>query len=82
MTSRVVPIVEGHGEVKALPVLLRRLCSWLTPDSYTDVETPIRVRRDRFLNKDRIYRMFVFNIPSVCANLALGVTQHARLVLT
>gem|GEM_PF-3247597 len=35
--SRVVLIVEGHGEVTALPILLRRLRDWLTPDRYTEV---------------------------------------------
>lgn len=48
----VASIVEGDGEVSALPVLLRRLGEWLTPDVYPEIATPIRVRRDRFLNKD------------------------------
>lgn len=47
----VVPIVEGDGEVEAVPVILRRLCQWLTPDSAVDFGRPIRVRRDRFLRK-------------------------------
>lgn len=55
MTFKIVPIVEGHGEVKALSILLRRLCYWLTPDSYTDVGSPIRVRRARFLTKTRSF---------------------------
>ncbi|WP_295451186.1 DUF4276 family protein [uncultured Thiodictyon sp.] len=45
-------IVEGDGEVPALPVLLRRLGEWLTPHVYTEIATPIRVRRDQFLNKE------------------------------
>jgi hypothetical protein len=45
-------IVEGHGEVQALPVLLRRVCQWLTPDLHALVLPPIRVHRDRFLRKD------------------------------
>ncbi len=57
--SKIVPIVEGDGEVAALPILLRRLGAWLTPDSYTDVQLPIRVRRDRFLNKDADFRKFL-----------------------
>lgn len=47
----VVAIVEGDGEVQALPVLLRRVGQWLTPESYVEVPTPIRVRRDRFINR-------------------------------
>lgn len=50
--SRVASIVEGDGEVQALPVLLRRISEWRTPDAYAEILTPIRVRRDRFLNRD------------------------------
>ncbi|MCL1961703.1 MAG: DUF4276 family protein [Desulfovibrionaceae bacterium] len=50
MTS-VVSIVEGDGETAALPVLLRRLATWLTPEVPVDVLTPIRVYKDRFLNR-------------------------------
>lgn len=50
--TRVSCIVEGHGEVAAVPVLLRRLAVWRSPQAYIDVQTPIRVHRDRFLNRD------------------------------
>jgi hypothetical protein len=49
---RIVSIVEGDGEVAALPVLLRRLAQWRSPDTYPDVPAPIRVRRDRFINRE------------------------------
>lgn len=51
----VVSIVEGDGEVEALPVLLRRLSEWLTPGQYTHIARPIRVRRDQFLNRPEIF---------------------------
>jgi Domain of unknown function (DUF4276) len=47
----IIAIVEGHGEVQALPVLLRRLQNWRAPQVSTNVLSPIRVRRDRFLNR-------------------------------
>lgn len=47
----VVPIVEGDGEVQAVPVLLRRPGTWLTPANCGVIARPIRVRRDRFLNR-------------------------------
>jgi len=50
--TRVISIVEGDGEVAAVPVLLRRLADWLTPAAYIEVLPPIRVRRDRFLNRE------------------------------
>jgi len=55
----VATIVEGDGEVQALPVLLRRLGEWLTPDQYVHVASPIRVHRDRFLNKEDEFRRHV-----------------------
>lgn len=48
---RVACIVEGDGEVTALPVLLRRLTDRLAPGHWIDIPPPIRVRRDRFLNR-------------------------------
>jgi hypothetical protein len=51
----VVSIVEGDGEVAALPVLLRRLGEWKNPGEYINISRPIRVRRDQFLNKEEIF---------------------------
>lgn len=48
----VAPIVEGHGEVHALPLLLRRISDWLTPEFAADILHPIRIHRDRFINRD------------------------------
>lgn len=52
---KVVSIVEGDGEVVALPVLLRRLEQWLTPGRYVHIERPIRVRREQFLNREEVF---------------------------
>lgn len=52
----VVPIVEGDGEVKALPALLRRFEAWRPSGRFVNVLRPIRVRRDRFLNNDDEFR--------------------------
>ncbi|MEO5795136.1 MAG: DUF4276 family protein [Rhodoferax sp.] len=49
--TAVASIVEGDGEVAALPVLLRRLSQWRGPAVYVNVLTPIRVYKDRFLNR-------------------------------
>ncbi len=48
---KVVAIVEGDGEVAALPVLLRRVAQWRSPGLYAEIAQPIRVKRDRFLNR-------------------------------
>ena len=46
---RIVAIVEGDGEVKAVPVLLRRIGAAVAPLAALDVAWPIRVPRGRFL---------------------------------
>ena len=43
----VVPIVEGHGDVDATPVLLRRTAQELVPDDFVTIPQPIRVKRNR-----------------------------------
>ncbi|MFO1271981.1 MAG: DUF4276 family protein [Rubrivivax sp.] len=53
---RIVAIVEGDGEVAALPLLLRRIANWRTPEIFPDVPAPIRVRRDRFINREDEFR--------------------------
>lgn len=52
----VASIVEGDGEVAALPVLLRRLSDWRTPGVPVTLLKPIRVHRDRFLRRDDEFR--------------------------
>lgn len=55
----ITTIVEGDGEVSAVPVLLRRLAMWLTPQTQIKVTTPIRVRRDRFIRRDDDFQKYV-----------------------
>lgn len=57
--TQVASIVEGDGEVAALPVLLRRLCEWLTPEVNANVLTPIRVQKDRFLNRQEEFDRYL-----------------------
>lgn len=52
----IASIVEGDGEVSALPILLRRLASELEPAVLVNLLQPIRVRRDKFLNKEDEFR--------------------------
>jgi hypothetical protein len=62
----VVSIVEGDGEVAALPVLLRRLGEWLTPDKVLSIGRPIRVRREQFLNREDIFCKQLAVAASMC----------------
>jgi hypothetical protein len=47
---KVVPIVEGHGEVDAVPVLVRRVAAAL--GQYPECERPIRVPRSRLIRPE------------------------------
>jgi hypothetical protein len=48
-------LVEGHGEVTALPVLVGRIARALRPDVTVDLR-PIRVQRDRLLKAGELER--------------------------
>jgi hypothetical protein len=41
----IATVVEGHGEVEAVPVLLRRIAADVAPDLYINVPRPYRVGR-------------------------------------
>jgi hypothetical protein len=47
------PIVEGHGEVQAVPVLLRQLAA-LMAIAYVDIGRPIRRTRAELVARDRL----------------------------
>ena len=64
----VAAIVEGDGEVAALPVLLRRLNVWMTPNVNVPVPPPIRVRRDRFLNRHEEFRRHLLLAAAKCGD--------------
>lgn len=64
----VVSIVEGDGEVAALPILLRRIAEWLSPKSMVQIPEPIRVRRDRFLNKDEEFKRYLLLAAAKCGD--------------
>lgn len=59
-------IVEGDGEVAALPVLLRRLSDWRTPGAPVTLLKPIRVHRDRFLRRDDEFRRHLLLAANKC----------------
>lgn len=65
---QVACIVEGDGEVSALPLLLRRINEWQTPEQPTLILPPIRVQKDRFLNRPNEFRRFVLLAASKCGD--------------
>ena len=49
MTIQIGCIVEGHGEVAAVPVLIRRVAANLYPELAVIIPRPIRISRDKLL---------------------------------
>lgn len=50
----IAAIVEGHGEVQAVPLLLQRIITKVAPDVRLEVNPPLRVKAGRFTT-DKIY---------------------------
>ncbi len=44
-------IVEGHGEVEAAPVLLRRVANYIEPGFWLDILPPDRKKRDQLVRE-------------------------------
>ena len=54
MTVKIGCIVEGHGEVEAVPILIRRVASNLYPELGIDIPHPIRISRDKIVKEDQL----------------------------
>ncbi len=53
----IATIVEGHGEVQALPLLLRRIAREVEVDLSVEVPRPIRVKRDKVVKAGELERV-------------------------
>lgn len=72
MSFQLVSIVEGDGEVQALPVLLRGIAAWLAPERRISVPRPIQTPRDRFLQRDAERRKVLELAVRLCAHAPDG----------
>jgi hypothetical protein len=52
----IVPIVEGYGEVEAVPILIRRIASEIDPSVDTHILHPIRVPANRLKKQGELER--------------------------
>lgn len=60
MTSfRLIAIVEGHGEVRAVPVLIHRLVSFWRRSLNLVIYPALRVHRDRFIRVNEEFHRYV-----------------------
>ncbi|MFC6085990.1 DUF4276 family protein [Sphaerisporangium aureirubrum] len=54
---RIASVVEGHGELQAAPVLLRRLAAEIAPNTWVDFPSPYRISRNSLLVAGGIERV-------------------------
>lgn len=60
MSQRFIsPIVEGHGELQAVPLLIRKIFAELSPQIYPEINPPIRVKAGSFLNDENYFHKYV-----------------------
>ncbi len=55
----IVPIVEGHGEWEALPLLLRRILAESGTGSFPSVNSPIRIKAGSFLRDQDYFARYI-----------------------
>lgn len=64
----VAPVVEGQGEVAALPVLLRRLASRIDPERGVEVLQPVRSHRSKMARPAEAERYLELAIAKLAAS--------------
>lgn len=53
------PIVEGHGEIEAVPLLIRRIFAEASRQEVPRINPPIRVKSGSFLNNSDYFSRYV-----------------------
>jgi hypothetical protein len=54
--TRIVPIVEGHGECEAVPILIRRIALTIDPGFVPKILSPLRVPGSRLIKEGEMER--------------------------
>ena len=65
MTVKIGCIVEGHGEVQAVPILVRRLAARHYPELTTVIPTPIRIPRNKVFKAGELERAVGLAVRSI-----------------
>ncbi len=56
MTLSIAPVVEGHGDTQAVPILLRRIFAEILDASHVDVLPPIRIPKSKLMKPAELVR--------------------------
>lgn len=73
MNLRIACIVEGHGEVEAVPILVRRIAREFDPRLVIQLNPPIRVPKTRLIKQRELERTVEF--------VARGVGQKGGILI-
>ena len=65
MTVKIGCIVEGHGEVEAVPILIRRVAERHYPELMTVIPTPIRIPRNKVFKVGELERAVGLAVRSI-----------------
>jgi len=66
-------IVEGHGEIEAVPILVRRIAQEIDPTLTIQLDPPIRVPKSRLIKQKELERTVEF--------VARGVGQNGGILI-
>ena len=70
-------IVEGHGDVAAVPVLLRRIQQQCDPAAYLEIARPIRIARHKLVKPGELEKAVAFAANQVASPRAILVLIDA-----
>lgn len=73
MTVQIRCIVEGHGEVEAVPILIRRIAASLYPELLIETPPPIRIPRNKVVKEGELEQMVEFTARKVSGQGAIFV---------
>ena len=65
MTIKIGCIVEGHGEVEAVPILIRRVAAHHYPELTTVIPPPIRIPRNKVFKAGELERAVGLAVRSI-----------------
>lgn len=73
MTVQISCIVEGHGEMEAVPILIRRIARNLYPELEVRTPRPIRVSRDKVVKAGELERRVEFAARKISGQGAIFI---------
>ena len=73
MTVQISCIVEGYGEVEAVPILIRRIAETLYPELEIGTLRPIRVSRDKVVKEGELERRVEFAARKISGQGAIFI---------